>query len=85
LKVLHGIDATEATISRFEEAIHKWAKLKHINIQPLYGIVANMGPFIHIVSPWQDNGNLIEYLRKQMSGSVFVDKTKLVSDDYISA
>jgi len=78
LKVLQGVMATERAEARFENEIRIWAKLKHPNVQPLYGIVANMGPFIHTVSPWQDNGNVLEFVRTTTNAGENVDKARLL-------
>ena len=47
------------------ESLKPWSKLKHDNIVPLYGVC---GPSIRaypgIVVPYYENGNVIQYLRK---------------------
>ncbi|KAJ3517797.1 hypothetical protein NLJ89_g281 [Agrocybe chaxingu] len=48
-------------LQRFENEIKLWANLKHNNILPFYGIVTDLGQHIHMVSPWQENGNVLEY------------------------
>ncbi|KIJ05048.1 hypothetical protein PAXINDRAFT_50441, partial [Paxillus involutus ATCC 200175] len=39
-----------------------WARLKHHNILPLYGVTDGFGPFPAFVSLWAENGTLTEYL-----------------------
>lgn len=63
LKTLRSItDPTKARrmTKRYEHEMNVWAKLKHDNILTIYGIITNLGP-IHIVSTWQENGNVLEY------------------------
>ncbi|KAG0706407.1 kinase-like domain-containing protein [Suillus ampliporus] len=50
---------------RYEHEINVWAKLKHDNILIIYGVITNLGP-IHIVSAWQENGNVLEYRIKNL-------------------
>ncbi|KAF8999173.1 kinase-like domain-containing protein [Cyathus striatus] len=49
----------------FKEAI-LWRHLVHRNLLPFYGIcqLGDSGGRTCLVSPWMDNGNIIEYLRK---------------------
>ncbi|KAF9532397.1 kinase-like domain-containing protein [Crepidotus variabilis] len=44
---------------RFENEINTWSSLKHDNILAFYGIVTDLGQHVHMVSPWQDNGNVL--------------------------
>ncbi|KAG2149274.1 kinase-like domain-containing protein [Suillus clintonianus] len=63
LKTLRSItDPTKARrmTRRYEHEINVWEKLKHDNILTIYGVITNLGP-IHIVSTWQENGNVLEY------------------------
>lgn len=56
----HSITCLITNVSqRFETEIHVWDKLKHPHILSFYGIVTNLGP-IHMVSPWQTFGNVLE-------------------------
>ncbi|KAG1879420.1 kinase-like domain-containing protein [Suillus tomentosus] len=48
------------TSKRYEHEMNVWEKLKHDNILTIYGVITNLGP-IHIVSTWQENGNVLEY------------------------
>lgn len=63
LKTLRSItDPTKARrmTKRYEHEMNVWEKLKHDNILTIYGVITNLGP-IHIVSTWQENGNVLEY------------------------
>jgi len=73
LKALRGIKSSEKMRQRFEREMEFWAQLNHPNILPFYGIVTDIGQHIHMVSPWQDNGNLLEYVK----GTVGVDHIAL--------
>ena len=37
--------------------------LQHCNIVPLYGVSTTVADFC-LVSPWYENGNIMEYLKK---------------------
>ncbi|KZT11463.1 kinase-like protein [Laetiporus sulphureus 93-53] len=63
LKALQGVEATPGAKARFENEIVTWSKLKHPNILPLYGIVSDLGPFLHTVSPWRRQGDVRDYTR----------------------
>ncbi|KZS99320.1 kinase-like protein [Sistotremastrum niveocremeum HHB9708] len=63
LKGLRGVAVSPNAQKRFEREIVVWSKLDHPNILPLFGIVTNMGPHIHLVSPWQDNGNALDFVK----------------------
>lgn len=66
LKTLRSItDPTKARrmTKRYEHEMNVWEKLKHDNILAIYGVITNLGP-IHIVSTWQENGNVLEYRTK---------------------
>ncbi|KAG1735061.1 kinase-like domain-containing protein [Suillus lakei] len=41
------------------------ASLKHANILPVFGYTSGFGPFIAIVSPLAENGNLTAYLERE--------------------
>lgn len=69
LKVLHGIEPSDRAKARFVNEIRIWAGLRNRHIQPLYGIVTDMSQFLHTVSPWQDNGTLLEYVQANPSVS----------------
>lgn len=52
---------------RFEAEIRVWDKLDHPNILTFYGIVTNLGQ-IHMVSPWQESGNVLELVQNSLPG-----------------
>ncbi|KAF9496038.1 kinase-like protein [Pleurotus eryngii] len=62
LKALRNVRSSDRRArQRFEREINLWAELKHGHILPFYGIVTDLGNHIHMVSPWQANGNALEY------------------------
>ncbi|TFK67876.1 kinase-like protein [Pluteus cervinus] len=64
LKALRHIRAADGKAqSHFVQEIRVWSGLSHKNILPFYGVVTNLGSELHIVSPWQEYGNVLEYLR----------------------
>ncbi|KAG1734996.1 kinase-like protein [Suillus lakei] len=52
-------------IKRILRELRICAKLKHPNILPVYGYTYGFGPFIAMVSPWAENGNLTAYLERE--------------------
>jgi hypothetical protein len=64
LKALRNIKASDKKAQkRFEHEIVVWDRLRHDNILSFYGIVTDLGQ-IHMVSPWQEHGNVLEYVGK---------------------
>ncbi|THH26362.1 hypothetical protein EUX98_g7824 [Antrodiella citrinella] len=48
---------------RFETQINLWSQLSHPNILKFLGILTEKH-FVHMVSPWQDNGNILHYIKE---------------------
>ncbi|KAH8108187.1 kinase-like domain-containing protein [Cristinia sonorae] len=64
LKTMRGVAIPpEKAQKRFEREINVWSKLSHPHVLPFLGIVTNIGHFTHMVSPWQSNGNILEYVK----------------------
>ncbi|KAF6764956.1 TKL/TKL-ccin protein kinase [Ephemerocybe angulata] len=59
---------------RFEREMHMWSSLHNEHILPFYGIVTNLGNLIHMVSPWLENGNVLEFAKTHPGA----DRLKLV-------
>lgn len=63
LKALRNIKASDKRAQkRFEHEIIVWDQLRHGHILSFYGIVTDLGQ-IHMVSPWQEHGNVLEYVK----------------------
>ncbi|KAG1782946.1 kinase-like protein [Suillus placidus] len=54
--------------------------LKHANILPVYGYTYGFGPFIAIVCPWAENGNLTTYLAHQGETLTLVRRFQILRD-----
>lgn len=66
IKVLRNIEASDPKArKRFEREVKVWAKLENNHILPFLGIVTDQGQHIQMVSPWQDNGNVLNYIESQ--------------------
>ncbi|KAG1837703.1 kinase-like domain-containing protein [Suillus subalutaceus] len=63
LKIITDPTKARRMTKRYEHEMNVWEKLKHDNILTIYGVITNLGP-IHIVSTWQENGNVLEYRTK---------------------
>ncbi|KAG5735513.1 Protein kinase byr2 [Termitomyces sp. T112] len=65
LKALRNVKATDSKAQkRFEQEINIWASLQHKHILPFFGIVTDQGQHIQMVSPWQEFGNVLEYVKR---------------------
>ncbi|KZT06155.1 kinase-like protein [Laetiporus sulphureus 93-53] len=73
LKV-NGIEALPSVKVRFDREMAVWSKLKHHNVLPFYGIATDLGPLVHIVTPWCYRGNVLQFTENN-SG---IDKTRLL-------
>ncbi|PSS30910.1 hypothetical protein PHLCEN_2v2535 [Hermanssonia centrifuga] len=61
LKCLRGIKNTSSTAKRrFENEIKIWSKLQHPNVLSFLGMVTDVGAYLALVSPWQENGNIFK-------------------------
>ncbi|KAK7689173.1 hypothetical protein QCA50_007864 [Cerrena zonata] len=77
LKALREVRTTaNKAVKRFEREVKVWAGLDHPNILRFLGIVTNIGNFLQIVSPWQDNGNILDFVTKN---PVTADRTHLLA------
>ncbi|KAF9653023.1 kinase-like protein [Thelephora ganbajun] len=63
LKALRTLKSPERARKRLERELPSWAELRHQNILPFYGIVTDIVPRLYMVSPWQENGNLLVYVK----------------------
>ncbi|KAL1745442.1 kinase-like domain-containing protein [Schizophyllum fasciatum] len=70
LKSIRNVKANDDRAqNRFKTQIELWSQLRHINILPFYGIVTDLGPHIYIVTPFQENGNVLDYVKKYPEAS----------------
>ncbi|KAG2341783.1 kinase-like protein [Suillus weaverae] len=65
---------------RIKRELRICANLKHANILPIYGYSYGFGPFLAIVSPWAENGNLTVYLEREGAALTFVQRFKMLRD-----
>ncbi|KAG8779535.1 hypothetical protein FRC12_024147 [Ceratobasidium sp. 428] len=56
-------DTAPKALKRAMRELYTWSKAKHKNVQELLGVMIFKGQ-LGMVSPWMDNGNLEEYIRK---------------------
>ena len=55
------------------------ARLKHPNILLVHGYTSGFGPFIAIVNPWAENGNLSTYLEREDTSLTVVRRFQIVN------
>ncbi|KAG1797209.1 kinase-like domain-containing protein [Suillus subaureus] len=67
-------------IKRIKRELRICASLKHPNILPVYGYTYGFGPFLAIVSPWAENGNLSEYLGLGGAALTLVGRFQILRD-----
>ncbi|KAF9526298.1 hypothetical protein CPB83DRAFT_837516 [Crepidotus variabilis] len=77
LKALKYVKETNtgARRERLEKEILVWTKLNHEHVLPFYGIVTDLTSQTHLVLPWQEGGNVLEYVRLHSA----VDRYSLVT------
>ncbi|KAG2143612.1 kinase-like domain-containing protein [Suillus clintonianus] len=56
------------------------ANLKHQNILPVYGYTNGFGPYIALVSPWAENGNLTAYLERMGADLTVLRRFEILRD-----
>ncbi|KAG1892035.1 kinase-like protein, partial [Suillus subluteus] len=64
---------------RIKRELRICANLKHPNILPVYGYTYGFGPFLAIVSPWAENGNLSDYLELKDMALTLVRRFRLAN------
>jgi len=55
-------DSLAAQAKKLRRELKVWARLQHINVVPLLGVVSGFGLLPAMVSPWFKNGSLSNYL-----------------------
>ncbi|KAF4608319.1 hypothetical protein EYR40_000663 [Pleurotus pulmonarius] len=60
-------DARSKVDKRLRRELRVWKELQHPNIVPLFGVVSDCGPYVSMVSPWMENGNLNKYLTEELT------------------
>ncbi|KII88869.1 hypothetical protein PLICRDRAFT_175127 [Plicaturopsis crispa FD-325 SS-3] len=70
LKALRNIKVSDPKASkRFQHEMRVWANLNDPHILPFYGIATDLGVHIHMVSPWQANGNVLDFVKRRPNDS----------------
>ncbi|KAH8830184.1 kinase-like domain-containing protein [Flagelloscypha sp. PMI_526] len=68
IKVVRSIDNSQKSLRRFEREVKIWSQIwnadKGNHILPFYGYCLTEGPYPWMISPWQKNGNAMDYVRK---------------------
>jgi serine/threonine protein kinase len=67
---------------RIRREIAIWQGLKHENVLPLLGITSDFGRYMSLVSPWLENGSLMQYLDKNRDTLGVTRRLQLVSRIY---
>ncbi|KAH7886676.1 kinase-like domain-containing protein [Phlebopus sp. FC_14] len=57
-------DVREKLLGRLKAEIVAWHRLQHANIAPLYGVIQSANT-IAMVSPWCNNGTIIQYIQRE--------------------
>ncbi|KAG8833331.1 hypothetical protein FRC17_010863 [Serendipita sp. 399] len=78
VKGLRHIQATPAAMKAFEQEVNIWSRVRHDNILALYGLTSlpgrAIGKQLFMVSPWQQNGDILTFCRANQS----VDRLELL-------
>ncbi|KAJ3545188.1 hypothetical protein NM688_g5653 [Phlebia brevispora] len=65
IKCVRNAEVTdERLLKRVMHEIDVWRHLDHEHILPMLGLCGDLGPFICLISKWQENGNLLDYSRR---------------------
>ncbi|TFK63642.1 kinase-like protein [Pluteus cervinus] len=69
---IFGDKARERLLKRLQDEVIAWHNLCHRNVNPLFGIFQSVEG-IALVSPWCQNGTLVEYARSKAPTSALLD------------
>jgi serine/threonine protein kinase len=67
------------TCQRIRREVLVWQRLTHENVLPLLGTVSHFGRYMSLVSPWMDNGSLMQYLQECGDNMSLMRRLQLVS------
>ncbi|KAJ6617375.1 hypothetical protein B0H10DRAFT_2384659 [Mycena sp. CBHHK59/15] len=67
----------EAALKEFGREALIWRQLSHPNLLPFFGLYY-LNARLCLVSPWMVNGNILEFLRKDLVS--YADRVSLISD-----
>jgi serine/threonine protein kinase len=78
--LINFVQRKRKKIKRIKCELRICANLKHANILPVYGYTYGFGPFLAIVSPWAENGNLSDYLELEGAALTLVKRFRILRD-----
>ncbi|OAX35105.1 kinase-like protein [Rhizopogon vinicolor AM-OR11-026] len=73
-------EATEKKTKRIRRELKICLRLKHPNILQVHGYTSGFGPFMAIVTPWAENGNLTTYLEREDTNLTIVKRFQILRD-----
>ncbi|KAJ6530684.1 kinase-like domain-containing protein [Mycena capillaripes] len=83
IKVVRAVNVDETTTRRFKRECEIWKELWKIDqgkhILPFYGFCDEDGPFPYMVSPWQNHGTALTYIKRQDDRIDYIELVKGVA------
>lgn len=68
IKQIRGVGSLATTRRKVKREREIWGRLSHPNILPLYGFSDDFGNYGALISPWCENGNVGNYIRRFQVG-----------------
>ncbi|KAF9013352.1 kinase-like domain-containing protein [Cyathus striatus] len=83
IKMIRAVNADENSLRRFQREVKIWSEVwrrdRGEHILPFYGYCQTEGPFPYMVSPWQENGDVVTYVKQHDSTINYIELIKHIA------